>query len=78
LAAARHPSISSLLAEAEHPGRLERLAGQGEGPALHRSQPAHVIGVQVRDHHGVQVIKADAQEPGVVGQRRVRPAAGQT
>ena len=60
-----------------HAAGLHWFGGEGERPAAHRPQPADVVGVQVGDHHGVQVAQARAQHRGMARKRGLRLATGQ-
>ena len=53
-----------------YPGGLQRSGGESERAAPHRPRPAHVVKVQVGDHHGVQVTQGRAQHLRVVCWRR--------
>jgi hypothetical protein len=63
----------------------QRLLGDGAQPEQHPGQgrqhraahPTDVVGVQVGDHHRVQVAEVDVEAAGVAGQRRPLTAAGE-
>ncbi len=59
------------------PARLQRLAGEPERAAACCPEPAHVVGMQVGDRHGIQAGQVYAQFLRVARQRGRLSASGQ-